>query len=231
MSIYAISDLHLAFNKNKPMEIFGDNWKNHYEKIKEDWKAKVKETDLVLLPGDFSWAMNLEDNLEELRFLDALPGKKILLKGNHDYWWSTMLKMNKFLVEKDINTIQFLYNNSFLHEDYVICGTRGWIDSNAEEDIKILKRELLRLELSLKEGIEKYGQDKKIIVMMHYPPFIENTKEVDFIELMTNYNVEYCIYGHIHGKQDEEITTIENSSIKFKLVSCDYLDFELWEQK
>jgi len=227
MSIYAISDLHLSFNKNKPMEIFGDNWKNHYEKIRIDWKAKVKDNDLVLLPGDFSWAMNLEDNLEELKFLENLPGKKILLKGNHDYWWNTLQKMNKYLAEKNINTIQFLHNNSYLYKDYIICGTRGWIDSNIEENIKILKRELLRLELSLKDAIQKHGRDKKIIVNMHYPPFIENTDEVNFIDLMNKYNVEYCIYGHIHGKQDEEIKTVENSNIKFKLVSCDYLNFKL----
>lgn len=228
MSIYAISDLHLAFNKNKPMEIFGDNWKEHYKKIKLDWESKVKEEDLVLLPGDFSWAIDLKGNLEEFKYLEELPGKKILLKGNHDYWWNSLNKMNKFLEENNIKSINFLHNNSYLFEDYIIVGTRGWEDSNTEDDLKILNREWLRLELSLKDGVNKYGNDKKIIVNMHYPPFIEST-DINFIDLMNNYNVEYCIYGHIHGKTDEEIESIESSKIKFKLVSCDYLDFKLYK--
>ena len=135
--------------------------------------------------------------------------------------------MDKFLQENNIKTIKFLYNNSYSYGNYIICGTRGWLDSNAEEDLKILNRELLRLELSLKEGIIKYGEDKKIIVLMHYPPFIENVNNINFIELMNKYNVEYCIYGHIHGKQDEEKEYVENSNIKFKLVSCDFLNFKL----
>lgn len=228
MSIYAISDLHLAFNKNKPMEIFGDNWKEHYKKIKLDWESKVKVDDLVLLPGDFSWAIDLKGNLEEFKYLEELPGKKILLKGNHDYWWNSLSKMNKFLEENDIKSIGFLHNNSYLFQDYIIVGTRGWEDSNTEDDLKILKRERLRLELSLKDGVSKYGSDKGIIVNMHYPPFIEST-DVNFIDLMNNYNVEYCIYGHIHGKIDKEIENIEKSRIKFKLVSCDYLDFKLYK--
>jgi len=137
--------------------------------------------------------------------------------------------MEKFLEEKNINTIKFLHNNSYLYGDYIICGTRGWIDSNSEEDIKILKREVLRLELSLKDGTTRYGNDKKIIVNMHYPPFLENTNEVDFIELMKKYNVKYCIYGHIHGKVDEEIKRAPNGNINFKLVSCDFLNFKLFK--
>lgn len=152
-----------------------------------------------------------------------------MLKGNHDYWWNTVSKMDKFLQENNIKTISFLHNNSYNYEAYIICGTRGWVDSNAEEDVKILNRELLRLEISLKEGIAKYGENKKIIVLMHYPPFLENVNGVNFIELMNKYKVEYCIYGHIHGKLDKEVNNIENSNIKFKLVSCDYLNFKLFE--
>ena len=137
--------------------------------------------------------------------------------------------MEKFLFDNNINTIKFLHNNSYLFGDYIICGTRGWIDSNSEEDIKILKRELLRLELSLKDGIERFGEDKKIIVNMHYPPFLENTDKVNFINLMNKYNVQYCIYGHIHGKFDEEIKRILDSDINFKLVSCDFLNFKLFK--
>ena len=142
--------------------------------------------------------------------------------------------MEKFLRENNISTIKFLHNNSYLFGDYIVCGTRGWIDSNLEDDIKILKREILRLELSLKDGVERFGNDKKIIVNMHYPPFLENvdfgkTDEVNFIDLMNKYNVEYCIYGHIHGKVDEEIKRILESDINFKLVSCDFLDFKLFK--
>jgi len=142
--------------------------------------------------------------------------------------------MEKFLEEKNINTIKFLHNNSYLFGDYIICGTRGWIDSNAEDDIKILKREILRLELSLKDGVTRFGNDKKIIVNMHYPPFLENVDfgnidEGDFIDLMNKYNVEYCIYGHIHGKVDEEIKRAPNGNINFKLVSCDFLNFKLFK--
>jgi len=137
--------------------------------------------------------------------------------------------MEKFLEEKNINTIKFLHNNSYLYGDYIICGTRGWIDSTLEEDIKILKRELLRLELSLNDGIMRFGDDKKIIVNMHYPPFLENVNEVNFIDFMNKYNVKYCIYGHIHGKVDEEIKRTPDSDINFKLVSCDFLDFKLFK--
>ena len=161
-------------------------------------------------------------------------GTKILLKGNHDYWWNTVSKMDKFLCDNNINTIKFLYNNSYLFGDYIICGTRGWIDSNLEDDIKIIKREILRLELSLKDGIERFGKDKKIIVNMHYPPFLENvnfanTDEMNFIDLMNKYKAEYCIYGHIHGKVDEEIKRTPDSNINFKLVSCDFLNFKLFK--
>ena len=228
MKIYAISDLHLAFNKEKPMDIFGQNWKNHDKQIKENWLKVVKCEDLVLLPGDFSWAMNLADNLEELKYLEELPGTKILLKGNHDYWWETINKMNKFLETNNLKTIKFLHNNSYCYEDYIICGTRGWEDSNGEDNLKILKRELLRLELSIQDGIKKYGPDKKIIVLMHYPPFLENVNEVNFIELMEKYNVEICLYGHIHGKTDKE-KELNRSNIKFKLVSCDFLKFDMYK--
>lgn len=229
MSIYTISDLHLAINKEKPMDIFGENWNNHETKIKENWHNQVKDADIVLLPGDFSWANTLEEAYEDFKYLEELPGKKILLKGNHDYWWNTITKMRNYLKEKNINSIDFLYNNSFLFEDYIITGTRGWINGDSKEDKKILNREYLRLKLSLDNGIQKYGEDKKIIVCMHYPPF--DYENDIFINLMKEYNVEYCVYGHLHGEQAIERTSVENCNIKFKLVSCDYLNFELFNIK
>lgn len=229
MSIFAISDLHFAFDKEKPMDIFGENWTNHEEKIREDWQSKVKESDLVLLPGDLSWAINLEENYKEFKYLEELPGKKILLKGNHDYWWTTVTNIKKYLDECNFKTIELLHNNSFLYEDYIIAGTRGWVNSNLDEDVKILKRELIRLELSIENGIKQFGNNKEIIVIMHYPPFIDKKIGINFIELMSKYNVKTCIYGHVHGNFGNVITKIENSNIEFKLVSADYLNFKLQE--
>ncbi len=228
MAIYAISDLHLSFGENKPMDIFGDNWKNHVIKINKDWQERVKEEDTILMPGDFSWAMYLENTYDDFNFLNNLPGKKILLKGNHDYWWTTVKKMKSFLDENDFKNIDFLYNNSFLCEDKIIVGTRGW-SLQEEKPEKIIKRENLRLELSLQDGIKKYGEDNEIIVCMHYPPFLSyEKKELNFIETMKKYNVKTCIYGHIHGEENHNQAITGNyKGIDFKLVSSDYLDFKL----
>ena len=228
MSIYAIADLHLSFGTNKPMDVFGEEWENHAEKIKQDWLAKVKEDDLVILPGDFSWAMYLKDTSLDFEYLCSMPGKKILLKGNHDYWWTTVKSMKKYLKENNFENIDFLHNNSFEFGDYIICGTRGWTNSDNEEDRKVLKREKLRLKISLEDGIKKYGKDRKIIVCMHYPPFnnIED-ESCNFISLMKQYNVEKCIYGHLHGPSHKEAKEGIIKEIDFKLVSCDYTGFQL----
>ena len=228
MAIYAISDLHLSFSENKPMDIFGDNWKKHEIKIKEDWLKKVKEEDFVLMPGDFSWAMYLEDTYEDFKYLNNLPGKKILLKGNHDYWWTTVKKMREYLDKNNFKNIDFLYNNSYLCDDKIIVGTRGW-SPQEEQPEKIIKRENARLELSLQDGIKKYGEDKEIIVCMHYSPFTDFEKtELNFIDTMKKYNVKTCIYGHVHGTENHKQAFIgDYKGIEFKLVSCDYLDFKL----
>lgn len=142
MAIYVIADLHLSFSTNKPMDIFGQNWQNYEEKIKQDWLEKVTENDIVILPGDFSWAMYLEETEKDFNFINDLPGKKILLKGNHDYWWSTVTSMRKYLKEKEIINIDFLYNNSYEYENKIIVGTRGWTISEEQEDIRLTKREV-----------------------------------------------------------------------------------------
>ena len=228
MSIYAIGDLHLSFQENKPMDIFGENWEGHEEKIKNNWLKKVKEDDLVLLPGDFSWAMYLENTYEDFKYLNSLPGKKILLKGNHDYWWTTLTSMRNYLEENNFKNIDFLHNNSYEHDDYIIAGTRGWVLSDNEEDMRLIKREVGRLELSIKDGIEKYGEEKPIIVNMHYPP-ITSKKLSPFVEIMKKYNVKKCIYGHLHGVSIKEAIEGEYEEIEFKLVSSDSLDFNLWK--
>ena len=230
MSIYIIGDLHLSFGTDKPMDIFGDNWENHSEKIKENWIKKVNKDDTVILPGDFSWSTYLEETYNDFEFLNSLPGKKILSKGNHDYWWTTVTQMNKYIKENNFENINFLYNNSYLVEDKIIVGTRGWTTHNRnQENMKILKRELARLKLSLEDGIKKYGEDKEIYCFIHYPPFYKETVEenIDFIKLMKKYNVKKCFYGHLHADSHKEAVEGLIDGIEFKLVSSDYLDFDL----
>lgn len=234
MSIYTIGDLHLSFKENKPMDIFGGNWEEHYEKIKEDWNLKVKENDLVVLSGDFSWATYLKDTDEDFKYLNDLPGKKILLKGNHDYWWTTITSMRKFLVENEFENIDFLHNNSFEYEDKIIVGTRGWSKTEGTvDDDKIINREVLRLELSIKDGIKNFGEDKEIIVFMHYPPIIKsnllNNELSGFVKIMKEYNVKRCYYGHLHSNSIRDAVEGEHFRIEFKLVSADGLDFKLYK--
>ena len=229
MSIYAIADLHLSFSSPKPMDIFGDNWRNHEQKIKDDWIKKVTNKDLVLLPGDFSWAIDLEETYKDFEYLNSLSGKKIMLKGNHDYWWNSLKKLNEYMEKNQFKDISFLYNNSYEFEENIIVGTRGWVlNSNEEEDKKILNRELLRLELSITDGIKKYGEDKDIIVCMHYPPTNKNLLEKsEFMKIMQKYNVKKCIYGHLHGESHSEAVEGNIGKIELKLVSADYLNFKL----
>lgn len=231
MSIFVIGDLHLSFNNPKPMDIFGDNWSGHEEKIRSNWIENVKENDLVILPGDFSWETYINDTKLDFEFLNSLPGRKLLLKGNHDYWWTTVTSMKNFLKENNFTNIDFLYNNSYEFEDKIICGTRGWSIIDEEADKKLINRELIRLEISLQDGINKYGTDKEIIVFMHYPPITKakmiSEQEAEFVELMKKYHVKRCYYGHLHGASIADAIEGEVEGIEFKLVSADGLDFKL----
>jgi len=235
VSLYVIGDLHLAFNENKPMTIFGDNWENHDIKIKKDWESKVKEEDTVLLLGDFSWSMHLKDTLKDFEYLNELPGKKILLKGNHDYWWTTVTNMKKFLEENNFKNIDFLHNNCFEIENKIICGTRGWALNieETENSKKMIKREAHRLELSIQEGIEKFGEDKEIIVCMHYPPIMNTniikSESTVFIDIMNKYNIKRCFYGHLHSNSIKEAVEGSIDEIKLKLISSDGIDFKLFK--
>ncbi|WP_083238821.1 metallophosphoesterase [Caloranaerobacter ferrireducens] len=222
MSIYGISDLHLDFSGEKPMDIFGDNWLDHEVKIFENWKQIVNEEDLVLVPGDVSWAMKLDDAYIDLLKIDQLPGIKVITKGNHDYWWSTKSKLKAL----KFNTIHFLQNDYFLYKSIGICGTRGWIskdnDEFGEKDEKIFNRELNRLKLSL----ESIKEDvKEIIVMLHYPPFNIDGSPNEFVEIMNQYNVSTCVYGHLHGEGHKFAVEGEIGGIKFHCISCDFIDF------
>ncbi len=231
MSIFTIGDLHLSFGMNKPMDIFGVNWENHYEKIAISWKNKVTEKDLVVLPGDFSWAMNLEDTLDDFKYLSSLPGKKLLLKGNHDYWWNSLTKNREFIKKNNFENIDFIQNNSYLFDNKIIVGTRGWIYDESVENLKILNREKIRLELSIKDALQKFGEDKEIIVFMHYPPFGKEDiiKEYDLKEILHKYNIKKCFYGHLHGDSCNSSMQGNIENIEYKLVSSDYLNFELLE--
>ena len=230
MSIYVIADLHLSFSVDKPMDIFGNNWENHAEKIKKNWIEKVKPEDTVILPGDFSWATYLDESKADFEYLNLLPGRKILSKGNHDYWWNTVSKMKNFLFENNFENIEFLYNNSFCVENKVIVGTRGWAtNSKSKDDVKILKRENLRLELSIKDGIEKFGEDKEFIAFIHYPPFYKEpvSEDMDFIKTLNKYNIKKCYYAHLHGESHKEAIEGLVDGIEYKLVSSDFLNFDL----
>lgn len=223
MALYAISDLHLAFNVDKPMDIFGDNWALHEKKIEENWRKFVREEDTVLIAGDISWGMKESESEEDLRWIDNLPGKKIISKGNHDFWWGSINKLNQ-----TFEKTKFLQNNYYEYKDYAICGSRGWIcpgsDKFTEKDRKIYERELIRLELSLKSA--KKDGFNKFIVMLHYPPTNEKFEQSGFVALCKQYNVEKLIYGHLHGAVlkgsilDEVVDGIE-----YIITSADYLEF------
>ena len=230
MSIYVIADLHLSFKVNKPMDIFGDNWDNHPDKIKKYWTENIKPEDTVILPGDFSWATYIEDAKLDFDFLNALPGKKILLKGNHDYWWTTLTKMREFVLDNNYENIDFLYNNAYLVEDKIIVGTRGWVLQDGEENKKMINRENERLKLSFKYGIQNFGEDKEIITFMHYPPVASKnllgSNFLEFYKTMREYNVKECYYGHLHGNSHKDAIEGEVGGITFHLISADYLDFK-----
>ncbi|MBO5908700.1 MAG: metallophosphoesterase [Clostridia bacterium] len=219
MSIYTISDLHLSLSSDKPMYIFG--WQNHTEQIKANWKRMIGVEDTVVIPGDFSWGLKLEETLEDFRFLDSLKGRKILLKGNHDLWWSTVKKVNEFFKENDITTVELLFNNAIEVENKAICGTRGWMFSSSEADKKIINREAGRLERSLKSATET-GLEP--LVFMHYPPAYADEHCDEIIEILKKFSVETVYYGHIHGNGFNNAIA-EYDGIKLKLVSCDCMNF------
>lgn len=225
MAIYAISDLHFDYSKEKPMDIFGDNWVEHEAKIFKSWKEKVKEDDLVLIPGDISWALKLNEAKKDLIRIDKLPGRKIISKGNHDLWWESKRKLNAL----SLKTIDFLQNGHYIYEDVAITGTRGWSSKDSDEfdehDEKIFKRELNRLDLSL-SSIKKDVSKK--IAMVHYPPFnFKDSSPNEFVDLMKKYGVDICLYGHLHAEGHKFIVEGNIEGIEFHCVSSDYLDFDL----
>ncbi len=231
MAIYTIGDLHLSFNENKPMSVFGENWEGYEEKVKENWTSMVTESDMVILPGDFSWSMYLKDTYKDFEYLNSLPGKKLLLKGNHDYWWSTVNSMRNYIKENQFKDIDFIYNNAYEFENRIIVGTRGWSFGEDPESKKMIQREVARLELSIKNGIENYGEDKEIIAFLHYPPIvnqnIQNNEMNEFIKMLKKYDIKKCYYGHLHSTAIKDAVEGEHFGIDFKLVSADAIQFNL----
>lgn len=228
MALYTISDLHLPLGVDKPMDIFGARWENYVERIREQWQSKVAAEDLVILPGDFSWATYLEETKKDFEFLESLPGKKILLKGNHDYWWTTMSKMRRFVGENQYESVDFLQNDCVMYNDIAIAGSRGWSYIGKDmptkkEDIEIYEREKIRLELSI-EAAKKHNP-KEIIVFMHYPPITVDCPENGFTEIFERHGIKKCVYGHIHGRQEKTAIKGEFKGVEYLLVSCDCVDF------
>lgn len=223
MSLYAIGDLHLSLGTDKPMDVFGGRWENYVEKIKEGFSV-LNDDDLTVICGDISWGMSMDETLEDFKFIDRLPGKKIILKGNHDYWWTTATKAKKFFAENDITTIDILHNNCFKYENIALCGTRGWFYEESkgnEHDKKVMNREIMRLDASLKTA----GEGEKY-VFMHYPPKYCNYECPEILELLRKYDVRRCIYGHIHGSGCAFAFNGMYGNAKFDLVSADYIQFE-----
>lgn len=235
MSIFTIADLHLSTldSTNKSMEIFGRRWIGYTERLKSNWLKLISDSDTVIIPGDISWALTLEEAKSDLLFIDSLPGKKILGKGNHDFWWSTMKKHNAFFEECGISTISFLFNNAYETEDYIIAGTRGWYHDEESSNIpnntdfeKLTNRETQRLKFSLEAAkkIQLETPQKEILVFMHFPPFWNEKESSSIINMLLDYGIQRVYYGHIHGNYTvaPEFTY---KNIKMSIISADYLEF------
>lgn len=228
ISIFAISDLHLSTNTDKSMEVFGDKWSGYMQKISENWKRLVSEDDTVIIGGDVSWEMKLADSISDFEFINRLPGKKIISKGNHDYWWETASKLKAFIVGNNFSNIEFIYNNAYSVQGVAICGTRWWNDPSSEgfgaDDLKIYNHEILRLETSLKAASELGCE--KIIAVLHYPPFntAGNVNE-DIKKLFEEHRVNECVYGHLHGLGLKNAVEGQFHTTNYRLTSADFLDF------
>ncbi len=235
MSLFTIADLHLSTLKetNKSMEVFGRSWADYMKRIENNWRHLVRDEDTVVIPGDVSWALSLEESESDFRFLESLPGKKIIGKGNHDFWWCTMRKHSRFFEERDIKSISFLFNNAHETEKFIIAGTRGWYNdedaTNAPDNAdfeKLTNREALRLEASLKEAarLKEASPEKEIICFMHFPPYWNGRASDCLIEILKKYDVKRVYYGHIHGNYTVESTFVYEG-IEMSIISADYLGF------
>lgn len=223
MALYAIGDPHLSFGTDKPMDIFGPNWENHPQRLRQGFLDRVSPEDTVVLCGDLSWGMNLAQCEADFRFLNGLPGQvKLLLKGNHDYWWTTARKMERFFQEKGLDTFRLLHNNCWLYGETALCGTRGWfyeLEQSGHNE-KMLNRECIRLEASLKAA----GEREKL-VFLHYPPVYQGYRCRPILQLLNRYGVKRCFYAHLHGPSRRQAIEGMCEGIAYSLLSADHLDF------
>lgn len=222
MSLFTIADLHLSLSTDKSMEIF-KGWENYTEKIEKNWNDAVSVSDTVVIPGDISWAMKLEQAEADLRFIHNLPGKKLIFKGNHDLWWQTMSKLNAFLSDKGFDSIEFLHNSAKRVGDIAVCGTRGWF-YDGEASKKVILREAGRLEASIKSATALGGEP---VVFLHYPPIAGDLVVDEIMQVLLDYKIKRCYYGHIHGVSFKSRRAFEGDykGIDFKLISADYIKF------
>lgn len=222
MRLYGIADLHLPFGADKPMDIF-HGWENHAKRLEENWRSVVTDEDTVVIPGDISWALSLEQSRADFEFIHNLPGNKIISRGNHDYWFSTKTKTEKMLASWGFDSIRILFNNCFVFGDYCICGTRGWVNETGEPDDKrVLDREAGRLRLSLEAGVKTR---KEIIVFLHYPPIFGSSECYEILDVLHEFEVKTCYYGHLHGSSRRYAIGGVRDGIYYELISSDHLGF------
>lgn len=229
MALFAFADTHLSLSTDKPMDVFGSRWKGHTEKISGLWHNMVTEEDTVVIAGDISWGLSIPEAAEDLRFIASLPGQKILIRGNHDFWWTSLKKIEDFFKENGIDSIKLLQNNSINVEDFTVCGTRGWYNdphANPHDNCdhkKIVAREALRLRMSLDHAV-KNGGGRPLAVFMHFPPVYMNFVCRELVDILHEYQVTRCYFGHIHGTYKIPPVTVFEG-IEFHIISADYLDF------
>ena len=223
MALYAIGDLHLCLGAPKPMDVFGGAWVGYMDKLRQGLSV-IKPEDTTVLLGDLSWALDLEGARQDFAWMNQIPGRKIILKGNHDYWWSTAAKFEKFCKENGFTDLHLLNNNCYEYDDYAICGTRGWFfeeEHSGQHDEKVFKRELLRLEASLKAA-----GDRQKLVFLHYPPRYKGYECTEILNLLETYEVRRCFYGHLHGGSHKLAMEGQWDGVEYRLTSADYLDFK-----
>ena len=237
MSLFALSDTHLSLSTDKPMDIFGSRWQQHDKRIREAWENTVGDGDTVVVAGDISWAMSMDEALTDLAYLDRLPGRKLIGRGNHDYWWGTVYKMKKFFVEQNgLSTIDFLYNNAYETESFVFCGSRGWwgdagLCPSGVDYEKIVAREALRVGMSLDAGerllaaARERGEERELLVFLHFPPIFRDYRCDEIISVLRQHGIKRCFYGHIHNSYDTP-PVFEDGGIEYIITSADYLEFK-----
>lgn len=222
MRIFTIADLHLPLGVNKPMDIFG-GWDDYVNRLHDNWQKKVSPQDIVVVPGDISWALKLEQTFKDFEYINALNGTKVFIKGNHDLWWSTRSKVEKFWSDNGFDTLHLVQNDCYRIGESAVCGTRGWINDDSEPaDAKVIAREAIRLDMSIGSAV---SQGLRPIVFLHYPPLYANNCNLDILEVLHKYNISHCFYGHLHGNTHAFAINGTRDGITYQLVSADFLQF------